>query len=133
MLSSNSVPSRQRGRRHATTPGERVRDARLRAGLTQEELAARAKKHVNTIANLEDNTTPVRLTARGWETVSDVAKALETTPETFGYRLKRRVRAKELTADQREVIDDILALSKSDLAEVREILRRYEATKKRRR
>ena len=132
MLSSNSVPSRQRRHRPATTPGKRVRDARLRAGLTQEELAARAKKHVNTIANLEDDTTPARLTARGWATVSDVAKALETTPETLGYRLKRRVRARELTADQREVIEDILALSKSDLAEVREILQQYETTKKRR-
>lgn len=104
-----------------------MRAARLRAELTQEELAARADKHVNTIANLEDDTTPARLTARGWQTVADVARALKTTPEALGYRRRRRVEAKALTPEQREVIEDILALPKEDLAAVREMLREIEA------
>lgn len=107
-----------------------MRAARLRANLTQEDLAALARKHVNTIANLEDDTTPARLTARGWQTVSDVAKTLATTPEALGYRLKRRVRARELTAEQREVLEEILALPADDFAKVREILRHLETVTK---
>ena len=128
MLSSTTVASRS-SRRAQATPGQRVRAARLRADLTQEEVALRAGKHVNTIANLEDDTTPARLTARGWRTVSDVAAALETTPDALGYSLKRRVRARELTTEQREVIEDILALPTEDLSAVREMLRRLEQTR----
>jgi transcriptional regulator with XRE-family HTH domain len=104
-----------------------VRAARLRADLTQEELASRADKHVNTIANLEDDTTPPRLTARGWRTVEDVARALRTTPEALGYRLRRRVQTNTLTSEQREVIEDILGLPKEELEAVRHMLRTIEA------
>ena len=127
MLSSSPVASRSSRKRSVVTPGQRVRAERLRAGLTQEELAARADKHVNTIANLEDDTTPARLTARGWRTVEDVAKALGCTAQALGYRLKRRVESKKLTVEQREVIEDILALPHEDLRAVREMLRAIEA------
>lgn len=103
-----------------------MRAARLRANLTQEDLAARAGKHVNTIAHLEDDSTPTRLTARGWQTVQDVARALRTSAEALGYRLRRRVQPNTLTAEQREVIEDILGLSKADFAALREMLRTIE-------
>lgn len=128
MLSSNAVASRS-SRRDQPTPGERVRVARIRANLTQQELAARARKHVNTIANLEDDAMGPRVTARGWQTVSAVAKVLRTTPEALGYRRKHRVRARELTAEQRDIIEDILSLPKEDLAAIREILRQFEANR----
>lgn len=127
MLSSSAVAARSSRKRPAATPGQRVREERLRANLTQEELAARAEKHVNTIANLEDDTTPARLTARGWRTVEDVARVLKTTPQSLGYRLKRRVEPRTLTLEQREVIEDILALPKEDLAAVRQMLREIES------
>lgn len=126
MLSSNPVASRPSRREHPT-PGQRVRAARIRANLTQQELADRTRKHVNTIANLEDDDLGPRVTARGWETVSAVATALGTTPEALGYRRKHRVRARELTVEQRDVIEDILSLPKEELAAIREILRQFEA------
>lgn len=127
MLSSSPVASRSRGKREGRTPAERVRAARLRANLTQQELADRADKHVNTIANLEDGTTPVLLTARGWRTVEDVARVLNTTGEALGYRLKRPVRTGTLTPEQREVIEEILALPSDDFEAVRRMLREIEA------
>lgn len=127
MLSSGVVAARQTRKRSDLTPGQRVRAARLRATLTQEELADRAGKHVNTIANLEDDKSPPRLTARGWATVQDVARALTTTPEALGYRLRRRMQPKTLSSEQREVIEDILALPKADLEAVREMLQTIEA------
>lgn len=126
MLSSNTVPSRPSRREHPT-PGDRVRAARIRANLTQQDLAARSGKHVNTVANLEDDVLGPRVTARGWETVSAIAEVLGTTPAALGYRRKHRVRARELTAEQRDIIEDILSLPKEDLAAIREILRQFEA------
>lgn len=124
MLSFISVAADSEKRRMgAPTPGERVRAARLRRSLTRETLAAEAGKHVNTIANMEDDKTPPALTARGWRTVSDVATVLKTTPEALGYRLKRFVRNKRVSERQREVIDEILALSPADLERVHRILR----------
>lgn len=127
MLSSSPVASRTSRRREGRTPAERVRAARLRANLTQQELADLADKHVNTIANLEDGTTPARLTARGWRTVEDVARVLNTTGEALGYRLKRPVRTDTLTPEQREVVEEILALPDDDLQAVRRMLREIEA------
>lgn len=127
MQPTNAVASRSARKRETATPGQRVRAARLLASLTQEQLAERAKKHVNTIANLEDDTTPARLTARGWQTIEDVARVLKTTPQALGYRRKHRVQTKTLTSEQREVIEDILALPKEDLQAVREMLRSIEA------
>ncbi|HYH07967.1 MAG TPA: helix-turn-helix transcriptional regulator [Thermoanaerobaculia bacterium] len=129
MLSSNPVASRPSRREHPT-PGERVRAARTRENLTQQELAVRAKKHINTIANLEDDSMGPRVTARGWQTVVAVAKALGTTPEELGYRRKHRVRARELTAEQRDVVEDILSLPKDELTAIREILRQFEARRR---
>lgn len=114
--------------RESPTPGGRARAARIRAGLTQQELADRTGKHVNTIAKLEDDAIGPRVTARGWETVVAVAEVLGTTAEALGYRRKHRVRARELTAEQREVIEEILSLPKEDLARIREMLRRFETT-----
>lgn len=128
MLSSIAVASRPSRRAHPT-PGERVRAARIRANLTQQELADRTGKHVNTIAKLEDDAMGPRVTARGWETVSVVASVLGTTPELLGYRRKHRVRARELTAEQRDIIENILSLPKEELAAIREMLRHFEASR----
>lgn len=105
MLSSIAVPLEQDGGNVAQiTPGERVQQERLRAGFTQQELAHLAGCTRNTIANVEGNKT------RSRRTVVAVAQALNTTPEALGYRFRAPLRARNLTAQQREFVEEVLGL-----------------------
>ena len=130
MLSSASVAS---SRSREETPGERVRKARVRKSLTQQELADLAGVHVNTIANLEDGTTRERPTKRGFATVEKVAAALGTTPQNLGYRKRQtnaRARLSEMSAEQRAIVEEILGLPSDGLEKVREALAAIERRRK---
>jgi transcriptional regulator with XRE-family HTH domain len=128
MLDSAHVTTSKRDRpaKATPTPAQRLRELRTRLHLTQEQVATRAGRHVNTIANLEDDAAPDRLTTRAWKTVAAVAQVLNTTPEDLGYREKRAVRPRTLTPEQRDVIAEIVALPTDDLKVVRDALRSIE-------
>ncbi len=55
--------------------GQRLKDLRFRAGLTQEELADKAGTTQTTVARIERNTVEPRVT-----TIRNLAKALDVTP-----------------------------------------------------
>lgn len=58
--------------------GQRIRDARERLGITQEELAARLKKSQNAISDYENGRRAIRITE-----LPDLANALETPVAYF--------------------------------------------------
>lgn len=117
MLSSTAVSLEQDGVNGTlVTPGERVQQERVRAGFTQQELADRAGCTRNTIANVEGNKT------RSRRTIQAVAQALNTTPEALGYRFKSPLRARDLTSQQREFIEEVLGLSPEEQERVFEVV-----------
>lgn len=123
------MSSESNNRDSSEPPGQRLRAERLRQELTQEQLADKSGKHVNTIKHIEADQKRRTLTARGWQTVSDVAAVLGRTPEFFGYRLKRLVSHKPVTGKQREVIEAVLALPENDLSRVHQLLREWERSR----
>lgn len=105
------------------TPGQRVARERNRKGWTQEELAAAAGCTATTISNLE------RDLRKGRATVEAVAAALETTPEALGFRIRKPLRANQLNARQRELIDELLSLPEDEQTAVRKLLAEMRATR----
>jgi transcriptional regulator with XRE-family HTH domain len=78
--------------------GIRVKSARRRAGLTQEQLAERVSKAVETISNIERGHTYT-----GLETLEQIAKAVDTPVPFFfeGYRPERRLTKRRAYLQQR--------------------------------
>lgn len=97
----------------------------MRRGLTQEELAARVGRHVTTISNLEGD----RFSSRS--TVEAVARELKTTPEALGFRFRRPLKPSDLTAEQRDLLDELLALPPDEYAAVRDVLAKLRERKER--
>jgi transcriptional regulator with XRE-family HTH domain len=84
--------------------------------MTQEELADRIGRHVTTIRNVEGDRSSSR------STVDAVAAVLGTTAEALGFHFRRAIRPNELTAAQREIVEELLALSAEDQEAVRAML-----------
>jgi transcriptional regulator with XRE-family HTH domain len=78
--------------------GSRVKSARRRAGLTQEQLAEATAKAVETISNVERGHT-----FTGLETLERIAKVLRVPPLYFfeGYKPERRTNRRRAELEQR--------------------------------
>jgi transcriptional regulator with XRE-family HTH domain len=126
MLSSSAVSPEQEGVDAAqVSAGERVQQERVRAGFTQQELADLAGCTRNTIANVEGNKT------RSRRTIEAVAHALSTTPEALGYRFRSALRTRDLTSQQRDFVEEVLALSPEEQERVFEVVSEMRRRRKR--
>lgn len=123
MVSSGFVPqpSSLESRRQGVTPGDRVRQERVRRGWSQEHLAELADCHRNTIGNLEQNVSQSR------RIVERIAGALETSPEALGFTFPKTINLQDLTESQRDVLDRVLSLSPEKLEAVKAALRAVES------
>ena len=82
------------------TIGTRVRAARKKLGLTQEELANRTELTVPYISNIENNHTKISLV-----TIASIANALDTTIDSLMYD-NLKVLTTQYDADIKDVVDD---------------------------
>lgn len=123
MVLSGFVPqhSSSESPRQGVTPGDRVRQERVRRGWSQEHLAELADCHRNTIRNLEQNVSQSR------RVVESIARALEMSPEALGFKLHKIFRVEDLTESQRDVLDRVLSLSPEKLEVVKAALRAVES------
>lgn len=114
-----------------------LRSLRLKRGMTQSQLATSAGMHRNTIRKLENGTTREVLA----ENATALATALNASIDDLGIVVRpagkpRSIRIREMTPEQRAIIDDVLSLPPGDYAVIRsaiEQLRRNRPKKSRRR
>jgi len=105
--------------------------------MTQSQLATSAGMHRNTIRKLENGTTREVLA----ENATALATALNASIDDLGIVVRpagkpRSIRIREMTPEQRAIIDDVLSLPPGDYAVIRsaiEQLRRNRPKKSRRR
>jgi transcriptional regulator with XRE-family HTH domain len=98
---------------------------RLKRNLTQQEVADLAGMHRNSIVKLENGTTK-EVTS---ENAMALAKVLKTSIGDLGLRVRaateaRSVRFRRLTAEQRQIIDELLSLPPEDFSVIRGALER---------
>jgi len=129
VLDSTDVPQSRKSHRRRRSPAEpspsRLRQTRIRKGLTQARLAELAKMHPNSIKNLENGTTR-EVTAGN---AAAIATALKTSVEDLGLRVRSSavapsIRMRQLTPEQRELVHDILSLSEEQYGKLRAALER---------
>ena len=94
------------------TIGVRVRAARKKLGLTQEELANRTELTVPYISNIENNHTKLSLV-----TITEIANALETTIDSLMYD-NLKVLTTQYDADIKDVVDDCTDHEKAIILDV---------------
>jgi transcriptional regulator with XRE-family HTH domain len=109
----------------ATERESRLREMRLHCGLTQTELARRARMHRNSIARLENGTTR-EVTS---ENAGALAAVLKTSAAELGLRVRAggeapSVRFRRLSAEQRQIVDELLSLPPEDYALIRDAIER---------
>jgi transcriptional regulator with XRE-family HTH domain len=92
--------------------------------MTQEALAQKIGKHVTTVRNLEGNRSASR------RTVEAVALALDVTPESLGFHFRKPLRPRDLSEEQREVVERVLSLPTEELARIRSVLQAVEADRR---
>ena len=137
--SPGTEKSRSRRRKQNAPPVEAqspLRTIRIKKGLTQEELAQRAGMHRNSIRKLENGETR-EVTS---ENASALAAALKVPVSDLGLRVRpaaeaRSIRIRRLSAEQRQIMDDLLSLPPEDYVVIRgaiERLRQKRARKPRR-
>jgi transcriptional regulator with XRE-family HTH domain len=124
VLDSDQVPQSRKSRRQEPPPS-RLRQERIRRGLTQTKLAELAHMHRNSIKNLENGTTR-QVTAVN---AAAIARALKSTIEDLGLRVRSAaiapsIRLRKLTPEQRALVQDILALSEEQYRKVRAAVQR---------
>ncbi|HEV7922833.1 MAG TPA: helix-turn-helix transcriptional regulator [Thermoanaerobaculia bacterium] len=99
------------------------RATRVRRGLTQAQVAERARVHVNTIRKIENGTT--REVTK--QNAAHFSRILRASIEELGLKVRqpvpRSIRVRQLSVEQRELLDDILSLPAATLAAVREAVR----------
>ncbi len=120
MAVSPSTPEKTASRRSkptaATTERQSpLRTVRIKRGLTQQELANLAGMHRNSVRKLENGTTK-EVTAGN---ARALAKVLKTTIVQLGLRIRasaeaRSIRFRRLTAEQLQIIDEMLSLPPED-------------------
>lgn len=134
MAVSSSASDKAPGRRSKDTAADRespVRTARLGRGLTQQELADRAGMHRNSIMKLESGRTK-EVTA---ENATALAKVLKTSVADLGLRVRaateaRSIRIRKLSAEQRQIVDELLSLPPEDFGAIRGAIARLKRRKK---
>ena len=94
------------------TIGVRVRAARKKLGLTQEELANRTELTVPYISNIENNHTKLSLM-----TITSIANALETTIDSLMYD-NLNVLTTQYDADIKDIVDDCTDKEKAIILDV---------------
>jgi transcriptional regulator with XRE-family HTH domain len=125
MLSSTPVtPTRSR----AAHPGERLLELRRERKWSQEQVAAKAGLTVRTVRNLERGATePDRIHP---ETYDKLARLFEVPVEELDPRRRRKwLEDVDLTPDQLDIVENILALPPDRLAAVRQALKRLRGRK----
>ncbi|HEY0371618.1 MAG TPA: helix-turn-helix transcriptional regulator [Thermoanaerobaculia bacterium] len=136
--SSPGEKSRNRRSRQATSLAEesRLRTIRIDKGLTQAALAEQAGMHRNSIRKLENGTTH-EVTA---ENANALSEALKTSIADLGLKVRaateaRSIRIRRLSAEQRQIVDELLSLPPEDYAVIRTAIEqlRESRTKKPRR
>jgi len=124
MLDSDRVSATRKSQRQEPAPS-RLRQTRIRNGLTQAKLAELAHMHRNSIKNLENGITR-EVTAGN---AAAIAKALRTSVEELGLRVRSvavapSIRMRQLTPAQRELVQDILSLPEEQYVALRAALQR---------
>lgn len=121
MLSSSSVPADPRFRDSA------LRACRIRRGLSQTQLADLAGVHVNSIRKIENSIT--REVSE--DTAARLCHVLQASADQLGLRVRKPVppsiRLRQLSVEQRELLDEILSLPPNTFEEVRETVRAIRA------
>ena len=114
--------SRRRAKRQDSAPESPspLRTLRIRRGLTQAGLASLAGMHRNSIRKIEDGTTR-EITS---ENAEALASALKTAVTELGVRVRpaianAAIRIRQLTAEQRRIMDEILSLPPEDFVLIR--------------
>ena len=130
VLDSGRLPQSKKSRASADPPGLRLRKMRIRRGLTRAKLAELVQMHPNSIKNLENGTT--REVNAG--NAAAIASALSSTIEDLGLRVRSTavapsIRMRQLTPEQRALVQDILSLSEEQYGKLRSALERIRATK----
>lgn len=117
--SEKNAPKRRK-QAPAAEPQSRIRILRIQRGLTQQQLAALAGVHRNTVVKLENGTTH-EVTS---ENAASLASALKTTVPDLGLRVRASghapsIRLRQLTPEQRQIVDELLSLPPEDYALIR--------------
>jgi len=104
-------------------PQSHFRTVRIQRGLSQVDVARLAGMHRNSISKLENGTTK-EVTA---ENADALAKVLKTSISKLGLRVRaaaepRSIRIRQLTAEQRQIVDDLLSLPPEDYALIRDAI-----------
>jgi transcriptional regulator with XRE-family HTH domain len=108
---------------HGSRRASAFRATRIRRGFTQAQVAERARVHVNTIRKIENGTT--REVTK--QNAAHFSRILKASIEELGLKVRqpvpRSIRMRQLSVEQRELLDDILSLPAPTLAVVREAVR----------
>ncbi|HYC61033.1 MAG TPA: helix-turn-helix transcriptional regulator [Thermoanaerobaculia bacterium] len=123
--SSEKAASRRSKPAAATDQSSPLRTTRIKRGLTQAELARLAGMHRNSISKLENGTTQ-EVTA---ENANALATVLKTSISALGFRVRaatkaRSIRFRRLTAEQRQIVDELLSLPPEDYVLIRGAIER---------
>lgn len=104
---------------------------RIKRNLTQQEVADLAGMHRNSIVKLENGTTK-EVTS---ENATALAKVLKTSIAGLGLRVRaateaRSVRFRRLTAEQRQIVDELLSLPPEEFGIIRGAIERLRQKRK---
>ena len=125
MQPSSEVGAAKKPAEKRELPPSRLREHRIRRGLTQAALADLAGLHANSVKNLENGITR----EISPDNAKALAKALELPVEELGLRVRRAgpppsVRMRQLTPEQRAVVEELLALPPEAFEIMREAIRK---------
>jgi transcriptional regulator with XRE-family HTH domain len=137
MAVSSSTSEKAAGRRSKPTadtntePQSPLRTVRIKRGLTQQEVADLAGMHRNSVRKLENGTTK-EVTAGN---AHALAKVLKTTVVHLGLRIRasaeaRSIRFRRLTAQQLQIVDELLSLPPEDYELVHRAVERMRLKRK---
>lgn len=114
----------------------RVRQLREKADLSQEQLADLAGMHRNSIWKIENGITK----EISEEHAASLASALRARPTDLGLIIRpsvaiapRSVRFRQLSMEQRQLVDELLALPPEDYRKIRAAFERLRSAKRRKR
>jgi len=119
---SSSSAGTDKNAKQKPVPADGLRRTRIRRGLTQSQLAELVGIHRNSVQNLERGITrkvaPVLAAA--------LAKALDATVEELELRIRpaapASIRMRQLTPEQRTVVEELLALAPEDFEFIRKTI-----------